>query len=196
MALEAAVAQLSGVAGVKLKGLPVREFNGIYKPAGEHEGWPRFENAEGKHLFRFVADGEWYLEDDFVPESTTPQAYVASASGPLPVGRHEWECCADDGWHTTVVSCRLQQPNAADSDELQRLRKELQTEKSKRSEILADRDFLQTQLDEQAAQAARLQAALDECVSLLPVWCARSCCVARAVETLCPAAVCWICWME
>ena len=85
MALEAAVAQLSGVAGVKLKGLPVREFNGIYKPAGEHEGWPRFENDSGKHLFRFVADGEWYLEDDFVPESTTPQAYVASASGPLPV---------------------------------------------------------------------------------------------------------------
>ena len=57
-ACNAAKEQLTDVAGVTIEGMPQAEFNSVYLPVGEHEGWVRFESAEGKHLYRLI-DLDW-----------------------------------------------------------------------------------------------------------------------------------------
>ena len=54
LGLATATRQLTGLAAVVVEGLPKREYNSVYLPAGSHEGWPRFEGGEGTHLFRHV----------------------------------------------------------------------------------------------------------------------------------------------
>ena len=46
--------QLADAAGVTIEGMPQAEYNAVYLPAGEYEGWLCFESAEGKHLFRLI----------------------------------------------------------------------------------------------------------------------------------------------
>ena len=91
--LQAAKAQLGEALGVAVAGLPVQrnEYNSVYRVAGKHEGWPRFESAEGKHLFRHVAGGEWMLASRFPPAAGQADgASVRALGGALPIGEREW----------------------------------------------------------------------------------------------------------
>ena len=77
--------------------MPKAEFNSVYLPAGEQEGWLRFESAEGKHLYRDISHGEWCLHDRFNPEDDEdPAAYVQALNGLLPVGEQQWTCFDED----------------------------------------------------------------------------------------------------
>ena len=88
--------QLADVAGIVIEGMPDAKYNSVYLPAGEHEGWLRFESAACTHLFRCVRDSEWYLMATFDPHSDAPAAYVEANDGLLPVGEQEWIYLADD----------------------------------------------------------------------------------------------------
>ena len=102
--LFAATEQLQGVAGIAVEGLPQLELNDVYLPAGDHEGWPRFESGQGKHLYRFVKDGEWYLWDKLDQDSDeVPSAYISASDGLLPVGEHEWTCGEEDHTLTAIL---------------------------------------------------------------------------------------------
>ena len=76
-ALATAAEQLQGVAGVAVEGLPQPELNDVYLPAGEHEGWPRFESGQGKHLYRDIEYGDWCLGEAFDPDAKAPDACIS-----------------------------------------------------------------------------------------------------------------------
>ena len=86
----AAVQQLKGKA-VEVRGMPQVEFNGVYIIAQDREGWPRFENAQGKHLYRSTDNWDWRLSHKLFGEKRVP-ARVFSVEGLLPVGENEWLC--------------------------------------------------------------------------------------------------------
>ena len=62
-AAQAQVGASSSVIAVSVEGLVSKpDYNSVYLPAGEsRQGWPRFESAEGKNLFRAVEHGLWML---------------------------------------------------------------------------------------------------------------------------------------
>ena len=74
-----------------LEGHPTAACNGTYRPRGQHEGWPRFENEHGMHLFRYRPDEEWLLGDAFTPESGDCAGHIAAAEGPIPTGAQRWQ---------------------------------------------------------------------------------------------------------
>ena len=59
--------QLNGLSSVVVSGMPIESYNGCYETVGEHDGWRRFENEAGKHLFRYAPDREWHLHGSFYP---------------------------------------------------------------------------------------------------------------------------------
>ena len=132
-ALAGSQAQLSGVDGVVLSGLPAARFNGLYRPAGAYGGWRHFQHVQDAQvcLFRSVPHAEWYVfssaEDDeeegcAVAAEAVNQTYrigddacsskvdtlmacVAAPEGLLPVGQHEWRLLAA-GDRTAAESSR------------------------------------------------------------------------------------------
>jgi hypothetical protein len=99
-------------AAFALEGHPTAAFNGTYRPRGQHEGWPRFENEHGMHLFRLYGVAkippvqEWYLDSDFSPdESSCAGGMIAAAEGPIPTGAQQWTCPDDGvGWEERTVT--------------------------------------------------------------------------------------------
>jgi hypothetical protein len=92
-------------AAFAVEGHPTAAFNGTYRPRGQHEGWPRFENEQGSHLFRYRPTEKWYLERAFTPESAACCGYIAAAEGPIPTGAQRWTCPDDgDGWEARTVT--------------------------------------------------------------------------------------------
>ena len=89
-ALAAATEQLADVAGVTLEGHPSPQYNSLYLPAGEHEGWPRFESAEGKHLYRHIEGEKWFVAAKFEPDTRKRAASALTPHGRLPVGTSDW----------------------------------------------------------------------------------------------------------
>jgi hypothetical protein len=102
----AAVQQLKGKA-VEVCGMPQAEFNGVYIVAGDHEGYPRFENAQGKHLYHSIDNWQWRLNHEFPGADKSREnekyecgqrqrkyecvrAWVDSVEGQLPVGNCQW----------------------------------------------------------------------------------------------------------
>ena len=85
----AALQQLKGKA-VGVDGMSNLEFNGVYVAAGDHEGCPRFENAEEKQLYYSIERSQWVLRDTFVPAPRTASAWADAADGMLPVGQTAW----------------------------------------------------------------------------------------------------------
>ena len=79
-------------AAFALEGHPQAAYNGTYRPRGQHEGWPRFENEHGRHLFRYRPYEQWYLERAFTPESDACLGKIAAAEGPIPTGAQRWQC--------------------------------------------------------------------------------------------------------
>ena len=83
---ELAAAQLSGIAGVSIEGMPDRVCNGAYLAAGQCEGCPRFASTEGKHLYYDREEKRWCLNHVLSPASHTSLAHITSARGLLPTG--------------------------------------------------------------------------------------------------------------
>ena len=77
-------------AAFAVEGHPTAAFNGTYRPRGQHEGWPRFENEHGSHLYRYRPTERWYLDSDFTPETAGCHGYIAAAEGPIPTGAQQW----------------------------------------------------------------------------------------------------------
>ena len=90
-ACAAAKEQLADATGVTIEGMPQSEYNAVYLPAGEHEGWLRFESAEGKHLYRLVDLQVWWIRDTFDPAAKGAKGHVSAADGLLPVGQRQWQ---------------------------------------------------------------------------------------------------------
>ena len=91
--------------------MPIASYNGCYNTVGEHDGWRRFENEAGKHLFRYVPDQEWHLHAGFYPTppeegqpSRFPQAYIEAPDGSLPAGEVEWNVAVDGKWCDTTLT--------------------------------------------------------------------------------------------
>lgn len=97
------------------------------------DGWPRFVNSEGCHLYYHPPEpnlgngddsgttivhvngaavaltdaragaapvgvgGQWYIDDEFTPETTTRWAAIDAPDGLLPVGEHSWQCGVTNG---------------------------------------------------------------------------------------------------
>ena len=107
--------QLQGVAGVAVEGLPQPELNDVYLPAGDHEGWPRFERAfEARvfHLFYHAGHRAWFLRTAFTPDDDARKSWVGAPTGRLPTGCATWlhgqNSQATDGWQErplTLTAC-------------------------------------------------------------------------------------------
>ena len=95
--------------GVCVEGmLGATEYNGVYAAAGETEGRPRYQNGEGKHLYRSI-DSRWCMGSAFDPAVKDPKcrAHTAAASGPLPVGRHAWRVLHNKHWKNMPLKVTL-----------------------------------------------------------------------------------------
>ena len=51
---ELEAAQAASLLALGVRGHPNPNYDNAFKPAGEHEGWPRYESAEGLHLYRHI----------------------------------------------------------------------------------------------------------------------------------------------
>ena len=91
-------------AAFALEGHPTAAYNGTYRPRGQHEGWPRFENEHGMHLYRYRPDEEWFLGAAFTPESANCVGYIAAAEGPIPTGAQRWQCAVIGEWEERTVT--------------------------------------------------------------------------------------------
>ena len=83
-------------AAFAVEGHPIAACNGTYRPRGQHEGWPRFENEHGRHLFRYRptedrTTEDWFFSAAFTPESDARAGYIAAAEGPIPTGAQRWQ---------------------------------------------------------------------------------------------------------
>ena len=67
---------------VAIEGLPAElcECNGVYLPAGDKGGWPRFHSAQGTHLYYSPKRRAWLLHDkaDGDAELSAVSAYVSA----------------------------------------------------------------------------------------------------------------------
>ena len=79
-------------AAFAVEGHPIAACNGTYRPRGQHEGWPRFEKEQGRHLFRCRPYERWHLSTAFTPESTASHGCIAAVEGPIPTGAQRWMC--------------------------------------------------------------------------------------------------------
>jgi len=96
--LQLALAQAEGN-GFLLEGHPEPAYNGLYARAGETpDGWPRFENTTGMHLYRYQEYEQWFLWEAYTPESDIRSTKIETASGELPVGKVRWEYFRGGEW--------------------------------------------------------------------------------------------------
>jgi hypothetical protein len=79
-------------AAFAVEGHPAGPINGTYRPRGQHEGWPRFENERGMHLYRYRPGERWFLGNAFTPEKSGCHGYIAAVEGPIPTGVQRWMC--------------------------------------------------------------------------------------------------------
>ena len=91
-------------AAFAVEGHPTAAFNGTYRRRGQHEGWPRFENEHGLHLYRRRPNEEWFLSNAFTPESDACAGAIAAAEGPIPTGAQRWRCVVNGEWEERTVT--------------------------------------------------------------------------------------------
>lgn len=122
----AAHEQLAHVQAVCVDGLRSQpEYNGMYRKVGEHDGWYRFASHEGMHLFRYVDDEEWYLDDVFAPNTPyNVAALFESPDGLLPVGEQIWKSWNDtrDDFDYVVITTTFLLTDAEVSEHTEQLR--------------------------------------------------------------------------
>ena len=91
-------------AAFAVEGHPTAAFNGTYRPRGQHEGWPRFENEHGSHLFRRRPAERWLLNGAFTPEKSAAFGHIVAAEGPIPTGAQRWQCHANGKFEPCTVT--------------------------------------------------------------------------------------------
>ena len=91
-------------AAFAVEGHPTAACNGTYRPRGQHEGWPRFENEQGMHLYRYRPSEQWLLNNAFTPERNACTGYIAAAEGLIPTGAQRWRCHANGKWEERTVT--------------------------------------------------------------------------------------------
>ena len=91
-------------AAFAVEGHPSAAYNGTYRLRGQNEGWPRFENEHGMHLFRYRPTERWLLSNAFTPESDGCYGYIAAAEGPIPTGAQRWMCYDGSKWEERTVT--------------------------------------------------------------------------------------------
>jgi hypothetical protein len=85
-------------AAFALEGHPTAACNGTYRPRGQHEGWPRFENEQGMHLYRYRPNEQWLLSHAFEPEKPYGLGNIKATAGPIPTGAQQWNCWDNARW--------------------------------------------------------------------------------------------------
>ena len=141
--LAASQRQLAGVAAVRIDGIQVREYrnyNTVFSAAGEHDGWPRFQSAEGGsrasppstpgppeiyYLYYLRAGNKWVLNNSFTPDRDTAIAFVSSPDGLLPAdsesgGGTEWSVLEGLGgrWQQALIKVSLLSTDGAHADQM------------------------------------------------------------------------------
>ena len=91
-------------AAFAVEGHPTAAFNGTYRPRGQHEGWPRFENEQGSHLFRYRPTERWLLSYAFTPESAACNTKIQAKEGPIPTGAQQWMWGDGSMFHERTVT--------------------------------------------------------------------------------------------
>ena len=104
---DAARQQLSDALAVCVQGMPQHKFDGVFEHTGEHAGWPRFKNAAGVYLFRYIDGGEWFIHDNFDPSAPRASAHIRAADGPLPVGEQTWLVWMAGKWTNVPLTVSL-----------------------------------------------------------------------------------------
>eukprot|EP01045_Picozoa_sp_COSAG04_P005032 COSAG04_NODE_227_length_19396_cov_29.887547_13_plen_1562_part_00 len=127
-ALAAATEQLQDVAGVAVEGLPQPKLNDVYLPAGDHEGWPRFESGQGKRLYYTPAKRRWRVSTKL--DCPTSDAYCDVPDGLLPLRGQTWQVY-DDGWKDTTLTVSLLQSAEEVVEQTERLWLALEAENVK-----------------------------------------------------------------
>jgi polo-like kinase 1 len=96
----AAQVQLAGATAVLIEGLPLSlaECNGSYLRDTRHEGWPRFLNAQGKHLYYCKPRRRWFVNKRLTPDRDGGLACIDAEDGRLPTGVQEWHVYDSAGW--------------------------------------------------------------------------------------------------
>ena len=108
-AAQAQAARLGAGGGLQLEGHPLPAYNGVYRRVGQelHGGFPRYEHASsGKHLYRYQANEQWYVNDEFTPDKSACAGYIGSAGGEVPVGAQAWQCVVNGEWEERTVTVR------------------------------------------------------------------------------------------
>ena len=92
-------------AAFAVEGHPTAACNGTYRPRGQHEGWPRFENEQGMHLFRRRPSEKWQLSRPaFTPERSACLGSIEAAEGPIPTGAQRWQCAVNGKHESRTVT--------------------------------------------------------------------------------------------
>lgn len=82
---------VSGSPEAGVRGLPEANRNGVFAPRSKHNGWPRFENEHGCHLYYQTEQKEWQIGTAFEPDdSGALNLTIQRADGLLPIGTHAW----------------------------------------------------------------------------------------------------------
>ena len=111
--LEKTTAEGQAVLGVGVQGHDARNYNGVFRRVGLHEGQPRFERKVigGPVLHLYYHGAAWRLKASFTPEEAGCKSWIASASGALPAGLQTWQTgknsAATDGWAELSLTLTL-----------------------------------------------------------------------------------------
>ena len=78
-----------------LEGHPQAAFNGLYRTASEHNGFPVFRNGRGMHCLRSQATHAWFLSDHLDPNADfmTAMFPMSEHEGPFPTDELSHETC-------------------------------------------------------------------------------------------------------
>lgn len=80
------------MAAIHIDGIKNAGWNGLYRQAGEHGGWPYYKNAAERYLFRSpAADPDcWYLRQTFSPSESVHSFAIFAKFGLIPMGEQVW----------------------------------------------------------------------------------------------------------
>ena len=84
----------------------------MYRRVGQelHGGFPRYEHASsGRQLYCYHADAdeEWFVNEEFTPDTNYCDGYIDLAGGEVPVGAQAWQCTPVQGkWEERTVTVR------------------------------------------------------------------------------------------
>ena len=106
---QAQAERLGAGGALQLEGHPTPAYNGVYRRVGQelHGGFPRYEHASsGMHLYRYQANEQWLVDDEFTPDEDDSAGYISSVGGEVPVGAQAWQCAVNYKFEERTVTVR------------------------------------------------------------------------------------------